>query len=99
MTASRSQEPGGRLIVRTPPGHEAARRYVLDLVLGEWLGLSFDVLPSDGLAVTIRHSDDPNGKQVEIPDILFATSVEDWLTERSTAPTPVARLVVDPRFQ
>jgi hypothetical protein len=71
------------LLVEAPPGHEPERRYVLDVVLGDRLGLDWEVRIADRPDVRISRADDPGGASVRLPDVLFATRPEDWLTRAS----------------
>jgi peptidoglycan/xylan/chitin deacetylase (PgdA/CDA1 family) len=84
----------GRLLVGTPDGWAEERAYVLHVVLTEWLGLEYDVAPATGAQVTIRRSGDQG--EIALPDLLFATSPEDWLTERSMPARPLARASIHP---
>ncbi len=95
------------LVVETPPTHPSERRYVLDIVLGRWLGLEWTWVPSDrtdvrisvsgdiptadGSARDARGSDDV--RKVVIPDVLFTT--DRWLESASLPSSPLRR-VEDP---
>ena len=87
MTAAMA---GERLLVRMPPGRLAERRYVLDLLLTEWLGLGYDLVTGAELATTIHCAADPEGGALTLPDVLLSASPDDWLTPRSMPPTPLA---------
>jgi Family of unknown function (DUF7033) len=71
------------LIVEAPPGYEAERRYVLDVILGDRLGLDWTLCTVDRPDVRISLAGQPDGTCVLVPDVLFATPREDWLTPRS----------------
>jgi len=77
------------LIVRAPETYLAERRYVLDVVLGEWLGLAYDLHVDQVSQVEIRVAGDPEAKVLTAPDVLFATPSADWLTERSIPIPPL----------
>jgi O-antigen/teichoic acid export membrane protein len=79
------------LSIHVPTTYPAQRRYVFDVVLREWLGLEYELAFEDRADVSIRLRDDPNGKQIVIAEGLFATSREDWLTERSMPRQPLLR--------
>ena len=81
-----------RLFVRAPATYGAERRYVLDVVLSDWLGLEYDLALEDGPRVSIQLAGDSNGRELTLPDVLFATPSADWLTERSMPARPLARL-------
>jgi hypothetical protein len=72
------------LVVRTPPGYEAERRYVIGVVLGEWLGLQWRTEEHRQPDVHIGR-DDGDERVVTLPDVLFATEEARWLTT-STLP-------------
>ena len=67
------------LLVQAPPDRSEERSYILDLVLGEWLGLGFRPEPGDGDRVIIRDADDPAGPALSMPDVLLRTPPGDWL--------------------
>ncbi len=81
----------GTVLVHAPPTYEAERRYVLRLVLSEWLGLDVELGPSEGTHVTLRLAGDPSGRELRLPDVLFSTPASDWLTQRSMPATPLTR--------
>lgn len=84
------------LVVSTPATFVEERRYVLDLILGEWLGLAYELELNNAPRVAIRLAGDARRVEVILPDILFATSLEDWLTERSMPVLPLHRVKVTP---
>jgi hypothetical protein len=75
-----------------PGGHPAERRYILDLVLGQWLGLDYELQVVPGPDVVIVADGEPLGPSLRIPDVLFATPDRDWLTEASLPPSPAPRV-------
>jgi uncharacterized protein DUF7033 len=91
---SSRQSSGDRtvLLVRAPENYVEERRYVLDVVLCDWIGLEYVLEFSDGPRVAIRVAHDPQGSELTLPDVLFATPHEDWLTERSMPGIPLAHL-------
>jgi hypothetical protein len=78
------------LLVRAPVTYAAERRYILDTVLSEWLGLDYTLEPGDEGSVAIRLPGDGAGHELALPDVLFATPAEEWLTERSLPARPLA---------
>jgi hypothetical protein len=84
--------PAPRLVVTAPKGYEPERQYILDLVLREWLGLDYVLGESAEPWVEIGLHGAPRGRRVRIPNLLFATSASDWLTERSMPKTPLRRV-------
>jgi hypothetical protein len=79
------------LVVRQPGTHPDERAYVLDVVLGEFLGLSWRSAPGGPGQVEIVSQDDPDGPRLTVADCLLATPDSDWLTARSMPPRPLAR--------
>jgi hypothetical protein len=80
------------LHVRAPMTYEPERRYVLDVVLKDWLGLDYLLSLEDRSSVLITRVGEDQDKGLESPDILFATPTADWLTERAMPSTPLVRL-------
>lgn len=76
-----------------PETRLAERRYVLDVVLGEWLGLDYQLGFGHEPGVAIRLAGDPQTRELTLPDLLFATSPADWLTQRSMPVPPLAQRV------
>ena len=71
------------LLVEAPPGYDAERRYVLGVVLGDRLGIDWELRTADRADVRIAVADAPDGPCVRVPDALFATRPEEWLTPAS----------------
>ena len=80
------------LLVEVPPGYAPERRYVLDVVLGDWLGLEWTLRQTERGDVRITAAEDPDGPAVTVPDVLFAVRSEDWLHPVSL---PAVRVVDD----
>jgi Family of unknown function (DUF7033) len=71
------------LLVEAPPGYEPERRYILDVVLADWLGLEWELRTAERGDVRIALAEDPDGADVTLPEGLFATPSDEWLTEAS----------------
>ena len=71
------------LLVEAPPGYEAERQYILGVVLGDWLGLEWKLRTADRRDVRISLAEAPDEAQVSMPDVLFSTPSDEWLTEAS----------------
>jgi hypothetical protein len=73
------------LLVEAPAAHEPERRYVLDVVLRDRLGLDWELRTVDRTDVRIGVAGEAagDGRAVLVPDVLFATRPEDWLTAAS----------------
>lgn len=67
------------LLVETPPGYEPERDYILGVVLGDRLGLEWQRRTADRRDVRIA----ADGAEVTLPETLFATPPDEWLTEAS----------------
>lgn len=80
------------LLIRARDTYSQERRYILDLVLGEWLGLEYRFEPSESSVLSIQLIGDTRQTELILPDVLFATQPEDWLTERSMPELPLVRL-------
>jgi hypothetical protein len=81
-----------RLLVQMPPGREEERRYILDLLLTEWLGFDYDLTIRETRRTTIQLASDPHGRALTLPDVLLSTAAGDWLTERSMPVRPLLRV-------
>ncbi len=84
------------LLVRAPPTYERERRYVLDVVLNEWLGLDYRLAPGDQPTVSISLQGDEDGAVLDLPDILFARPEPEWLTVGVDANHPARAARVAP---
>jgi hypothetical protein len=71
------------LLVEAPPGYEPERRYILDVVLADWLGLEWELRTAERGDVRIALAEDPDGADVTLPEVLFATPPHQWLTKAS----------------
>lgn len=71
------------ILVEAPAGYEPERRYILEVVLSDWLGLDWQLRTADRSDVRIALAEEPDGRCVVLPDVLFATRREDWLTPGS----------------
>jgi hypothetical protein len=77
------------LVVEASATYEPERRYVLDVVLRDWLGLDWELRIADRDDVRIALAEEPEDRCVRVPDVLFATAPEAWLTE-AALPRPAA---------
>jgi hypothetical protein len=78
------------VVVHAPATYAAERRYILDLVLGERLGLAWQLRTHERSDVRIALKGDEAAGPVVLPDVLFATQPRDWLTASSLPPRPLA---------
>ena len=80
-----------RLIVQVPATRTAERRYILSVTLTERLGFGFDLVAHDSRTVRITVQDDPHGRSLTMPDVLFSTPDPQWLTSACLPPQPLPR--------
>jgi hypothetical protein len=71
------------LLVDAPAGYEPERRYILEVIFSDWLGLDWTLRQGERVDVRIALGEDPEGAAVVLPDVLFATAPEAWLTPAS----------------
>lgn len=74
------------IVIKTPPRYSEEREYVMNVVLGEFLGLEFKVETSERDDVTITAGDN---RRLVLADRLFATPRDQWLAEESLPQRPV----------
>jgi hypothetical protein len=81
---------GSAVVVDAPAAYPAERRYVLDVVLRERLGLDWQLRTHQRADVQIRLKGGEAAGHVVLPDVLFATEPRHWLTAASLPPRPIA---------
>jgi hypothetical protein len=81
---------GSSLAVDAPATYPAERRYVLDVVLRERLGLDWQLRTHQAADVRLRLKGGEAAGHVVLPDVLFATEPRHWLTAASLPPRPIA---------
>ncbi|WP_018176949.1 polysaccharide deacetylase family protein [Thioalkalivibrio sp. AKL8] len=77
------------LLVEAPNGRCPERDYVLGVLLGDFLGLSWRREVSERQDVRITLGGLPG--EIRLPDILFSVADADWLTEASMPRRPFAQ--------
>lgn len=82
-------------VLRHPPGYEAERRYIYELLLEDFLGQSARFAMEDRTDVEIRLSGAPSNERLLVADVLFAMPLERWLTQDSMPRRPLPRVSVD----
>lgn len=80
------------IIVELPPGRDAERHYVLEQVLGDWLGLEWNAVPGDPGRVRIRVGGEHG--HLDLPDLFFATPHAEWGAASSLPALPLRRAEV-----
>jgi hypothetical protein len=77
------------LEVEAPESYEPERRYILDMMLGERLGLDWRLRLGERSDVRIAIAADPTSCVV-VPDVLFDTPPTQWLTAAAMPARPLA---------
>lgn len=75
------------IIVRHPANRAAERTYIYEVVLGEFLGLSYTAIPEERDDINISCSDDSG--TLSVADILLQIPSEDWLQRDSLPALPL----------
>jgi hypothetical protein len=77
------------LVLEAPPAREPERRYIVDTIMRDWLGLDCELRISERADVRVTLQGEAGPAHVTIPEGLFATDVGDWLTPASLPDAPV----------
>jgi hypothetical protein len=77
------------LIVAVPPTYEPERRYILAVILSEWLGLDWELRREERSDVRVTLAGEAGSRHLSLPEGLFATDPAAWLTEASLPPSPL----------
>jgi hypothetical protein len=80
------------LLVKYPVSCEQEKRYIIDAMLGDFLGLDFRKEPHQAPEFTITGDD---GKTLVLPDVFFRNSVGRWLCAESLPRQPLATWVLE----
>lgn len=73
------------LLVDAPSNYESERRYAADVVLGDFLGIPFDMQFTDRSDTLLSSA----GRELRVADGLFATLEGDWLRTASLPEHPL----------
>src|SRR5919112_5807822 len=79
------------LVVEAPPGYEPERRYILDVVLRDRLGLDWRLEVSERTDVRVSLEGGGDGRCVVMPDVLFGVPPDHWLGRASLPRRPLSR--------
>lgn len=79
------------LCVFHPPGYENERRYIYDVLLGDFLGLAYRARVQERSNVCLRCADAGASGELVMADILFQTPAEHWLKPSSLPGRPLER--------
>src|SRR5262249_53140290 len=83
---------------RHPPTREPERRYALDVVFREFLGLEYRAIAADRPDTCITINDERDDRHIIIPESLFGFSDDVWLTDRSLPSAKLPRWAVPSDF-
>jgi hypothetical protein len=87
--SGRSERGGSMTLeVHAPDSYGPERRYILGVILGDWLGLDWRLRQQERTDVRIKLAGDATRCVVQ-PDVLFATPAADWLTPSSLPSAPL----------
>lgn len=78
-----------RLLVEHPAGYAAEHAYILEVLLGDFLGLDYRAVCQDRQDVRITLESDASDHELTLADSLFTTAPEDWLTSGSLPQQPL----------
>ena len=79
------------LVVEAPAGYEQERRYILDVVVRDRLGLEWRLERSQRSDVRLSFEGAGDGRSVIMPDVLFSVPPDHWLGPASLPRRPLAR--------
>lgn len=79
------------LLVRHPATYLAERSYVLQVLLGDFMGLEWEARPHEHPVTEIALAGQADGPSLTILDGLFAVEGDLWLTEGSIPRSPLPR--------
>jgi hypothetical protein len=74
------------LQIHYPKSSDEAVRWILSVIFGEFLGIEFVVRSSTEEGYSLRL----NGRQLDLSDVFFKSSLARWLLEGPTIKTPLA---------
>jgi hypothetical protein len=86
--------PNMTLLIEAPSGYEPERRYIVDVVLADRLGLDWRLELGERSDVRITLDGDAQHRSLLMPDALFATPADAWLAPSSLPSEPLAWRVV-----
>lgn len=75
------------LVIETPTARAPERDYILDVLLGDFLGLDWRRQPADRSDIRITQSGQPG--EIRVPDVLLSVTEADWLTDASMPSCPL----------
>jgi hypothetical protein len=86
------------LIVRCTPRYLPERKYILDVLLCDFLHLEYRLEFHETPALHILSANPDSTRSLRVADQLFHTADADWLTARSLPNVPLPRCTLPPDF-
>lgn len=87
------------LLIEHPLTCEPERKYIYDVIFGEFLGISYQARPgADPDATVISVCGEPGAKRLVVHEGLFSTSLDQWLTGDSLPRQPLSKWVLQDVF-
>ena len=77
------------LVISHPPTYEAERLYIYDVLLKEFLGLEYVTKSHQSIDVRFTVEGESIERALVVPDILFQTPADRWLTAASLPISPL----------
>jgi len=78
------------LLIEHPPTYQPEREYICDVVFSEFLGIEYqEIIGDDPDTTIVSVRGDSSGKRLVLPEALFSTAHEKWLTEDSLPHQPL----------
>jgi len=84
-----------QFVLQAPPTYQAERRYIYDVLLGDFLGLDYRIEWADRRDVALARGD---GRQLILADRLFSLPADQWLTRDSLPRPPLPRFRAPAEF-
>lgn len=79
------------LHIRVPPVREAEHRYIVDVLLGHFLGLQYRITVEERSDIVIAFDGDPSAKTFQINDTFLLMPEHSWLQPRSLPSLPLPK--------
>ena len=87
------------LLIEHPLTCEPERKYIYDVIFGEFLGISYQARPgADPDATVISVCGEPGAKRLVVHEGLFSISPDQWLTGDSLPRQPLSKWVLPDLF-
>ncbi len=78
------------LVIEHPPSFSAERNYIMDVLFGDFLGLTYRAIEAPRENVRISRGDSSAGELL-LEDVLFGTPVDKWMQPDSLPNRPLPR--------